>query len=215
MPAAIETSQLLAQHAAIWQAATRHPFLDGVRDGSLAAGALDTWLAQDALFVERLLRLQARVLARAPGADLLVLAQGLVALAEELRWFAAIAAQRGLDLTTPMQPSCHTYTDYLLRLGEDPATPYAALITAVWTVERAYLDAWLGARPGAPAFRAFVEHWTVDAFAAYVAGLAAAADRTLAVCSAAEAQAATTVFQSITAHERDFWQMAFAAAPPG
>jgi len=209
----IDTSRLLSEHPALWRDATRHPFLDGVRDGSLPTKALDTWLAQDALFVERLSRFQARVLARAPGGDLLALAQGLVALAEELRWFEAIAAERGLDPATPIQSSCRAYTDYLLQLGEDAAVPYVALITAVWTVERAYLDAWIGARPGAPAFRAFVAHWTVDAFAAYVAELAAAADRALAACDVPEAESALAVFRSVAAHERAFWQMAFAAPP--
>jgi hypothetical protein len=41
--------------ADLWAAATRHPFLDAVRDGALPPGAFATWLAQDALFVADLL----------------------------------------------------------------------------------------------------------------------------------------------------------------
>ncbi len=81
-----------------WTAATRAPFLDGVRDGSLPANVLDAWLAQDALFVADLLRFQARLLARAPRPAQAVLAGGLVALVEELTWFEELAARRGLSL---------------------------------------------------------------------------------------------------------------------
>jgi thiaminase len=35
-----------------WSAAVRHPFLSGVRNGSVPATAFDTWLAQDAHFVD-------------------------------------------------------------------------------------------------------------------------------------------------------------------
>ena len=48
-------TDLLSEHAADWARATRHPFLTAVRDGTLPAGAFDTWLVQDALFVADLL----------------------------------------------------------------------------------------------------------------------------------------------------------------
>jgi len=66
-----------------------------------------------------------------------------------------------------------------------------------------------GARPGAPAFRAFVEHWTVDGFVAYVAGLAEAADRALTVAPSAQRDEAAIVFRLVAEYERGFWQMAF------
>ncbi len=205
----MNTQHLLGEHEALWQQATRHPFLDGVRDGSLPAAALDRWLAQDERFVDALLRFQAAVLIRAPRADQVLLAQGLVALAEELRWFEGIARERGLRLDAPLHAACREYIAYLDALSADPGTPYVALITALWTIERAYLDAWLGARPGAPAFRAFVEHWTVDGFVAYVAGLAEAADRALTVAPSAQRDEAAIVFRLVAEYERGFWQMAF------
>lgn len=207
----MRTQQLIDDHTGEWRAAIQHPFLDGVRDGSLPATALDRWLAQDAQYVEALLRFQCAVLARAPRADQLVLAQGLLALAEELRWFDELAEERGLTLNAPLLPACRAYTDALQQLTDPAAAvPYVALITALWTIERAYLDAWRGARPGAPAYRALVEHWTVEPFAAYVQGLAAAADRALASASPAAAKAAGDAFRRVCALERSFWQMAFA-----
>ncbi len=205
----MDTEQFIEEHAGQWQGATRHPFLDGVRDGSLPAVALDRWLVQDAQYVDALLRFQCTVLARAPRGDQLVLAQGLLALAEELRWFDGLAAGRSLDLQEPLLPACRAYIAELQRLADAAETPYPALITALWTIERAYLDAWRGARPGAPAYRGLVEHWTVEPFAEYVAGLAAAADRALAA-DPEHADAARAAFLRICALERDFWQMAFA-----
>ncbi|HEX7824364.1 MAG TPA: TenA family transcriptional regulator, partial [Mycobacterium sp.] len=76
----------------LWSAATRHPFLDAVRDGTIADEAFDRWLAQDALFVADLLAFQARLLGRAPRHAQAVLAGGCVALVSELDWFEVMAA---------------------------------------------------------------------------------------------------------------------------
>lgn len=207
----MNTEQLVEAHTAEWRGAVRHPFLDGVRDGSLSVAALDRWLVQDAQYVAALLRFQCTLLARAPRADQLVLAQGVLALAEELRWFDGLASQRSLALDASPLPACRAYADALQQLASDTAqTPYVALITALWTIERAYLDAWCSARPGAPTYRALVEHWTSESFAGYVDGLAVAADRALATATAPEEAAAVAAFRRIGALERDFWQMAFA-----
>jgi thiaminase len=202
----VRTDELIAEQPEQWRGATRHPFLDGVRDGSLPTAALDRWLAQDYLFVERLLSVQARLLARALGADRLVLAQGLVGLAEELLWFEGLAIERGLDLAAASLPANAAYCAYLDGLD---SLAYVAAITALWAIEQAYLAAWLGARPGAAPYRALVEHWTTPDFASYVAGLAAAADRALVVEPEHEAVAREAI-RAVAAHERAFWGMALA-----
>lgn len=166
-------SDLLRDHPDAWERATRHPFLLGVRDGTLPAGAFDTWLAQDAHFVADLLRFQARLLARATRPAQAVLAAGAVALVEELAWFEGLAAGRGLDLAAPRLPATEAYAGLLERLD---AADVPAAVTALWAVERVYLDAWTVASPGAPEHAEYVAHWTTPGFAAYVDGLAEAAD---------------------------------------
>jgi len=183
----------------LWTAATRHPFLDGVRDGSLPVGALDTWLAQDALFVADLLAFQARLLARAPRSDQAVLAGGAVALVEELDWFEGLAASRGLDLAAAPLPATLAYRELLQRLD---AAPYADALGCLAVVERVYLQAWRSALPGAPAYAELVEHWTTPGFVAYVDALAAAADR---AGGPDEGLVADVLRQ-----EAAFWQMAVA-----
>jgi thiaminase len=169
----VPTSALLSDHPSAWERATRHPFLLGVRDGTLPAGAFDTWLVQDHHYVGDLLRFQARLLARAPRAAQFVLAAGSLALVEELAWFEELAASRGLDLGGRRLPATVAYRELLDRL--DAAVVPAAL-TGLWAIERVYLDAWTAAAPGSPEYARYVEHWTAPGFAGYVDGLAAAAD---------------------------------------
>jgi thiaminase/transcriptional activator TenA len=169
----VSTSDLLRDHAGAWERATRHPFLLGVRDGGVPAGAFDTWLVQDAHYVADLLRFQARLLARAPRPAQAVLAGGAVALVEELAWFAELAGRRGLDLDAPRLPATAAYAALLVRLD---AADVPAALTALWAIERVYLDAWTVAAPGAPGYAEYVAHWTTPEFAGYVDSLAAAAD---------------------------------------
>jgi formylaminopyrimidine deformylase / aminopyrimidine aminohydrolase len=198
----VPVAALLDRHSDAWRGATAHPFLTGVRDGSVPVAAFDTWLVQDARFVADLLRFQARLLARAPRPAQAVLAAGAVALVEELAWFEEQAAVRGLDPGAPTLAATAAYATLLERLA-DADLPTALM--ALWTIERAYLDAWSAALPGAPAYREFVEHWTVPGFAAYVAGLEAAADGVGGVPDEA-------VFLQLVAAETAFWDMAVTAS---
>ena len=192
-------ADLLSRHPVLWRAATRHPFLDAVRDGTVPVAAFDTWLVQDARFVADLLRFQARLLARVPRPAQAVLAGGLVALVDELAWFEERAAVRGLDLGTPALPATAAYAELLERLD---AADVRTALTALWTIERTYLDAWSHAAPGTPALREFVEHWTVPGFAGYVADLGTAAD------AATEGAPDEAVFAEVVAAEVAFWDMA-------
>jgi formylaminopyrimidine deformylase / aminopyrimidine aminohydrolase len=165
-------TNLHAVHDSLWAAATRHPFLYAVREGTITDPAFDRWLVQDALFVADLLTFQARLLARAPRPAQAVLAGGCVALVAELDWFEEQATRRGLVLNTPAFPATLAYRDLLQRLD---AAPFEAALTALWVLERVYLLAWTSAASDSSPFGEFVEHWTAPAFADYVDGLGALA----------------------------------------
>jgi formylaminopyrimidine deformylase / aminopyrimidine aminohydrolase len=124
---------LVSRHAAAWQAATVHPFLAGVRDGSLPEHSFDRWLAQDYLFAQALVRAQSRIAATAPLAAVGLLAGGVVATVGELGWFEEMAAGRGLALDAAMHPATRAYCDFLLALTY---SGYPAQITAIWALER-------------------------------------------------------------------------------
>jgi thiaminase/transcriptional activator TenA len=165
---------LLTRHSAAWERVIVHPFLEGVRDGLVPDEAFDRWLAQDYLFARILVRAQARIAAGAPLADIGLLTGGLVASVGELGWFEGMAGRRGVALDAPMHPANRAYCDFLLALTY---SPYPAQITALWALERTYLEAWEGARPGAEPYRDFVERWTTPVFRSYVEDLQAAVDR--------------------------------------
>lgn len=187
-----------------WQAATRQPFLDGIRDGTLPVEAFDRWLEQDRHFVEALTRAWGRILCGAPTRDLALLADGISAFATEVAWFDQLGAERGLSVPAEPLPVTDRYNRHLLGLA---AEPYPVALAAMWAVEVAYLEAWRSARPGHGPFRPFVEHWTDAGFAAFVARLENAADRALADASAAEVAAAARAVAGTLDHEATFWVM--------
>lgn len=190
--------ELLNRHRDAWRGAVVHPFLEGIRDGDLPDGALAAWLQQDRFFVGDLLAFQAHLLARAPRAAQKVLAAGLVALEAELTWFEENAVRDGLLLDVPRHPTTEAYRAALERLLIEP---FEVGMTALWAVELAYLQGWRGAAPGAPEYRAYVEHWTAPAFADYVGNLE---------LHATDSPAAEEAWLRIVNLEREFWDMALA-----
>ena len=182
----------------LWTAATRHPFLDAVREGTITDEAFDRWLSQDALFVADLLRFQARLLARAPRPAQSVLAAGCTALVAELDWFEEQARHRSIALTDERLPATLAYRE-LLRVLD--AEPFETAITALWVLERVYLLAWEHARSETSRFRVFVEHWSTPEFASYVDDLGALAELATPAGRAA-------LVDEVLSHEVDFWEMA-------
>lgn len=205
----MRAEELLERHPELWREATHHPFLEGLREGTLPDGAFRMWLVQDYLFVNDLLVFQSRLLARSPRPAQAIIAGGLVALEVELSWFEGLAEQRGLALGASRRPATAAYRDLLSRLDGDS---YAVGIVALWAIERAYLEAWAGIAPGHPDYREFVEHWTVPEFAGYVSGLEEAADAALERVSADERGEIEEAFREVSRLERDFWEMAFSGS---
>lgn len=190
------THELLRRHGALWREAVAHPFLDGVRDGSLPLPAFRAWLTQDYLFVAGELRFQAGLLRIAPRRAQAVLAAGLSALEAELSWFEAQAERLAVRLESEPLPVTDRYREHLeatLSAGWAPA------ITTLWALELAYLEAWRGAAPGGGPYTEFVDHWTPPEFAGYVEGLA----------SAVGEDGDEAAFRKTAELERDFWEMAW------
>lgn len=182
---------------ALWNAATKHPFLDAVRAGTIADAAFDRWLAQDALFVADLLTFQARLLARAPREAQRVLVGGCAALVDELDWFEVKAVERGIRLDEPALEATLAYRQLLQRLDE---MPFDDALTALWVIEKVYLDGWTSAVSGAFPLSEFVEHWTAPAFATYV--------NTLGELATPEGR--DDVVAEVLEREVAFWNMALA-----
>jgi thiaminase/transcriptional activator TenA len=80
----------------------------------------------------------------------------VVATVGELGWFEEMAARRGLALDAAKHPTTRAYCDFLLAVTY---SGYPAQITAIWALERSYLESWDSARPGAHPYREFVKRW--------------------------------------------------------
>ncbi len=199
----MKAKDLIEGNAQLWRAATHHPFLNEVRDGTLAPAAFARWLSQDYHFAVALIRTEARALACAPREDLELLVGGIQAMVAELDWFESMAPERAIDLDVPLHPTARAYIDYLHALADEP---YSVQLTVLWALERAYLEGWRTARPGAPAVREFVERWTNDAFSAYVGALEAAMNRPIG----RGGDAAREPFRWVAKYEQAFWEMAYA-----
>jgi thiaminase len=198
----MKPNDLLEQYATTWAAATRHPFLDAVREGTLPPQAFATWLVQDYLFACDEFAFQARLLARAPRPDQTLLISGLLAMEAELSWFETQAQQWHLSLDASPLPTTAAYGAFLKSLDQQP---YAAAMTALWAVELAYLQAWRSAAPGQPPYQPFVERWTSPAFADFVSQLQQAAQAALA--GGQSDQEAEQAFLEVARLERAFWEM--------
>ncbi len=199
--------QLVARHAKAWEEAICHPFLEGCRTGTIAHGQFVTWLVQDYLFVVEFTRFAAHTLAGAPPAHFDVLINGLTALRDELSWFRAHAAARGLHFTVPQQEACAQYCRFMERLA---SAPYPVQATAFWAIEAVYNHAWQKASPMVTPYDEFARRWGSAEFGDYVERLRRQADEALGAAPGAERAKAEAEFLEVLKLERVFWQMAFA-----
>ena len=135
----VDVGALIERYRNEWDASTSaSPFIASVRSGTLDAGAFERWLAQDRHFIDGLYDAQLRIAALASGEARRALLQGVVALQEELDWLAEQSVERGIHLDVEPVDACLAFVEYLHTLS---FAPLAVALTAIWTVERSYLDA--------------------------------------------------------------------------
>ena len=182
-----------------WKEATRSPFLDALAAGHLPAADFRRWLSQDYLFAKGLAAFQAMVIAKVPRACHKPLIAGLAALDSEMDWFEAHATRLQLDLDILPHPTCRGYTDFLISSAD--TQPYPVLLAMLFGVEASYLAAWSALAVAGP-YAEFIRRWSSEAFADYVAALRALAERY-------SHEAAQSYFNTVLAHERDFWKMSW------
>jgi thiaminase len=194
---------LLAWSAPLWHRLTAHPFITGVADGSLDPAEFDRWLVQDYAFVLGFRRFVAGLLVAAPDARAAdVLGAGLGPLQAELDLFRREAANRGLDLGEEPSPTTLGYTSYLYASLADG---YPVALTVLYGAEKAYYDAWAAVRAGArhsSPYWPFVDNWSSDAFAGWVAAVARLLD---AAAPAGPVPPMCTAFDRTVRFELRFW----------
>ncbi len=198
----------------LWQAnqdlahaCLEHPFVQGIKDGSLSRAKFAYYVGQDAFFLEAFARAYSIAAAKAPDWDAFrafhELAGGVL---EELRLHESYATTWGVDIRT-VQPGAATrrYTDFLLAT----AWQHDVGVTAVAMSPCMRLYAWLGqelARDGIPdhAYADWIRTYSSEEFEALARRLEDLADR-----YAGNTPLAQQVYRYAMVCERDFFQAAW------
>lgn len=134
------SDQLRKSVEQVWESQLKHPFVNGLADGSLPLPALRCWVRQDYRFLIEYCKVLARGAARAPDWPVLVrFADLLHSTAHiEMEMHRSYAREFGIseeDLEDePMGPVTRAYTDFLLRIAAtaDFAEMAAALLPCMW-----------------------------------------------------------------------------------
>jgi thiaminase/transcriptional activator TenA len=195
--------ELLARSAPLWQRLTGHPFVLETGQGTLPPGAFDRWLVQDHAFVVGFRRFLAGLVGLAPdvrAAD--VLASGLVPLRAELDLFRREAGTRRLDLDAEPLPTTLGYTSYLQASLADG---YPVAMAVLYGAEKAYYDAWAAVRAvarGSSPYWPFIDNWSSDAFAGWVAAVARLLD---AAAPTGPTPQMSLAFDRVVRFELRFW----------
>ena len=126
------SSRLWSANSDLAAQALAHPFVSRLGDGSLERQRFAAFIAQDAFFLDAFARAYALALVRAPDtATVLVLADLISGVRDELGLHAAYAASLGIDLAAVAPaPATTAYTDFLLAVA---ATSADGLIYAAMT----------------------------------------------------------------------------------
>ena len=206
-----------------WHAYTRHPFVEGLRDGTLPRTAFLDYLVQDYVFLFHFARAWALAAAKAETLDEMRTAARTVSalVDEETRLHVATCAAAGIPeaalIAAEEKPANLAYTRYVLEAGHsgDLLDLLAALAPCVLGYGEIGLRL---ARDGAAPYRDWIDAYAGDDYQAVCrevgALIDAAATRRLGPDLAAAPRWPTLSgrFRTATRLEAGFWDMGLAAA---
>ena len=196
--------------SSIWDRMLNHRFLSETRDGTIAFETFANWMRQDYLFVEAAIPFIAALLPKAPSEHRVALGQAIPALEKELELFRERAEAAGVDIQT-VRPSFvnHAYVQFLLATAYSKS--YAEAFTVLYVAEKAYYDSWMVVRTGIDRksiWFPFVENWTSEAFAGWVAYLETTLDGLAEQVGLSERERMVELFEITARYELAFWEMA-------
>ena len=122
---------LWKQNVHLAEACLRHPFVQGLGDGTLDLDVFRRYVAQDAFFLNAFARAYALAAARSPDEKTLAaFCELLNGVMDELKLHAAYAKELKIELTgVKPYPQVKAYTDFLLAIawGRGPGETIAAM----------------------------------------------------------------------------------------
>ncbi|KAL0367794.1 UNVERIFIED_CONTAM: putative bifunctional TENA-E protein [Sesamum radiatum] len=210
------TETWLKKHRLIYVGATRHPFILGIRAGSVDFTSFKRWLGQDYIFVRAFVPFVASLLLKAwkesdDNSDVDVILGSMADLNDEIAWFKKEASKWGVALNSVVPQ--RTNLDYCRFLESlmSPDVDYTLAITAFWAIEAVYQESFAhcledGSKTPEE-LKETCQRWGNDGFGQYCRTLQNIANRCLEKASDDVLAKAEVNLLRILEHEVEFWNM--------
>jgi thiaminase/transcriptional activator TenA len=197
-----------------YAAILEHPFVAGLRDGSLERESFQFYVIQDAHYLREYARALSVASARAPSeGDIKMFAEhsaGAIAVERELHetFFAEFGLSEADVAGTPMAPTNLAYTSYLLATAYGGSFPdlLGAVLPCYWIYQEVGKELLASGSPD-PVYSRWIETYGGEEFAEVVQAVLDLTDRIGPELSATERDRVTTHFNTTSRYEWMFWDM--------
>ena len=197
-----------------YAAILEHPFVTGLRDGSLERDSFEFYVIQDAHYLREYARALSVASARAPAEpDIQMFAEhaaGAIAVERELHetFFAEFGLSEEDVAATPMAPTNLAYTSYLLATayGGSFSEALGALLPCYWIYQEVGKELLASGSPD-PLYSRWIETYGGEEFAQVVQAVLDLTDRIGPELSAAERERMAAHFATTSRYEWMFWDM--------
>jgi thiaminase/transcriptional activator TenA len=203
-------SRLWTANADLASAALAHPFVRGLADGTLPRRLFQSYILQDAFFLESFARAYALALARCPHREgLWEFFDLLAGVLDELRLHAGYAAGWGVAVTDALPaPATLAYTDFLLATASPGSVGETCAAMTPCMRLYAYLGQALAGSIGQTPYDDWIRTYAAPEFEALAVKLECLLDR-----YAADTAALRNVYRRAMSLEVAFFDAAYGSAP--
>ena len=210
------TAELWNSIEPIYAAILRHPFVRGLRDGSLARESFQFYAVQDALYLREFARALSIAAARSPEDEWIIMfnehAAGALKVERALHesFFQEWGLSQQVVAATPLAPTNLAYTSYLLAVAH--AAPFheaiAALLPCYWIYWEVGKELERAGSPD-PLYARWIGTYASTEFGSLVRAVRDATDATAARLQPVERDAMRRHFIVTSRYEWMFWEMGY------
>lgn len=218
-PAGSFTAKLRRTHDRLFEAFWSHPFLDGMRDGTLSREATLHYVGQDHQYLSAYLRCYGLGMAASPDRAWMehFVTSSYFLLNDESHPHHVMCNAFGVDYSAVQQerlaPSSQAYIDHMTACGHDTLGVLSfALLPCPWTYIWAGERYLAEAKPDAAQTNPFHDWWVFygsDDSRAILADLLERCERLAQEAGPSERARMARAFELSCHHEIRFWQMAY------
>jgi thiaminase/transcriptional activator TenA len=210
--------------ASAWEAATTHPMVRSIGDGTLPHPVFRGYFEQNVLYLQEYARAIALVLAKAPDGDAIATLGAFLGqivrneipanlrFLERLGADPAVAAVAG---TAGMRETTYAYTRHLLAVCAQgtPAEGLAAVLPCQWSYGEIARPL-LAAPPEDPIYADWIAMFGNDEYDALVGATTRLLDRLADPGDPEVMSSLSAIFDRSISYEASFWDMAYAPGAP-